>query len=286
MEWKHLDQLIASSTGTGPAVCCATTFGMAYDAANSRVVMFGGELTTLLIYADTWAIQWDQLDPAVSCDQPPARDGRHGITIQRWARPSCSVEPTPAPNFNDTWVWNGTNWTRRRLPPALTARIVRTAHDLRCGARPVDLVRTGSNPDTDTWSIGPPGEFRQRQRLPVGANTPAPCSNTLPLTFTFRVKPPLSFRSTWSRRARRPRLHAGQRRQLLRHSRRGQYLHNERHLHPTAPGLRMGAVELSVNSGGVPQLITSTPIFGVGIGAGAGLCAYYSRLIDSQRAVP
>ncbi|MEM7205429.1 MAG: hypothetical protein AAF628_34555 [Planctomycetota bacterium] len=91
-------------------------FGMAYDAARGRTVLFGGE--TRLVFpwflGDTWEWNgqaWEERTPAV---QPVARrkhamayDAKRGRTILFGGNdPLVGV-------LDDTWEWDGTTWTER-----------------------------------------------------------------------------------------------------------------------------------------------------------------------------
>ena len=85
-------------------------FGMAYDAAQNQVVLFGG-FGGISDLNDTWVwdgTNWTQLSPANS---PPARaafvmvyDAAQGQVVLFGGLNSGN-------DLNDTWVWDGTNWT-------------------------------------------------------------------------------------------------------------------------------------------------------------------------------
>ncbi|MCA8967768.1 MAG: peptidase S8, partial [Planctomycetes bacterium] len=91
---------------------------LAYDAARGRVVLFGGEQTCFGCgrLADTWewdGTNWTQRRPAVS---PSLRMG-HALTYDA-ARSRVvlfggrDVGPSGGAS-DDTWEWDGTNWTER-----------------------------------------------------------------------------------------------------------------------------------------------------------------------------
>ena len=69
--------------------------------------------------------------------------------------------------LNDTWVWNGTNWTSEATPSGLTMRIVPNSmtYDVALGQV---VLFSGLSQDVDTWAWGLPGKFRQHQRLSLG----------------------------------------------------------------------------------------------------------------------
>jgi len=85
-------------------------YGMAYDAAHSQIVMFGGVNSSGFL-ADTWVwdgANWTQKFPANS---PPARyylsmdyDTAHSQMVMFGGNNFSG-------NLADTWVWDGSNWT-------------------------------------------------------------------------------------------------------------------------------------------------------------------------------
>lgn len=92
---------------------------MAYDAARSSVVLFGGnEGSTFL--ADTWerrGTAWTKRSPAVS---PPARvgaamayDHARRVTVL-FGGQSAGGGTGDATFLKDTWEWDGTTWTERK----------------------------------------------------------------------------------------------------------------------------------------------------------------------------
>ncbi len=89
---------------------------MAYDSRRNVVVLFGGAADTSTALGDTWewnGTNWTQRTPATS---PPARyaagmayDSNRGVTMLFGG---ISSPASPAV-LNDTWEWNGSNWTQR-----------------------------------------------------------------------------------------------------------------------------------------------------------------------------
>lgn len=90
-----------------------TGHGMAYDAANDRIVMFGGNIGGVGFVNDTWLYDgttWTQVFPATS---PPARAG-HPMAYDM-ARQRTVVYggiPVGGGALSDTWEWDGQNWTQ------------------------------------------------------------------------------------------------------------------------------------------------------------------------------
>jgi hypothetical protein len=113
----------------GPSV--RDTSAMVWDADRQRIVLFGGSYNVggpTLLYQDTW-----EYDPAQQAWQgrlpatmPPARWG-HGMAFDR--RRGVTVVFGGAAQsglVNDTWEWDGTNWTScaPTTPPQARANAV------------------------------------------------------------------------------------------------------------------------------------------------------------------
>jgi uncharacterized protein (TIGR03437 family) len=91
---------------------------MAYDSVRQQVVLFGGETPAGQLMADTWVwdgINWTQKLPSAS---PDARhlssmvwDAGHGQIVLFGGIPVQHQFIFEA--LNDTWVWDGTNWTNK-----------------------------------------------------------------------------------------------------------------------------------------------------------------------------
>ena len=104
--------------------------GMVYDAARKTVVLFGGTgwVTGYLLgdLSDTWTwngTSWIQQHPMVS---PPPRHGfsmaYDGATGDVVLFGGDSGTRVPA-LLNDTWSWNGTNWSQRRQVSSPAGRV-------------------------------------------------------------------------------------------------------------------------------------------------------------------
>lgn len=101
-------------------------YGLAYDAANQQVVLFGGtEQGTNKLLNDTWlwdGSSWTLQSPALS---PPPRSlmgmAYHAGTGTVVMFGGETPGPLATPNhFGDTWVWNGKTktWTQKGAGPS------------------------------------------------------------------------------------------------------------------------------------------------------------------------
>ena len=142
-----------------PSARCA--MGMAYDEATNSTVLFGGTAgSTITTYGDTWTWQraWHQMFPATS---PSARqgagmayDGAAGNIVLFGG--STTVPISTGTSLNDTWTWDGTNWTQQfpaLSPPARAWTSM--VYDL--ATRKVVLfggnnLPGGDGPFDDTWT--------------------------------------------------------------------------------------------------------------------------------------
>jgi hypothetical protein len=99
---------------------------MAYDAASGQLILFGGVGSTGTALGDTWmwnGTNWLPLGPAVS---PPARaqanlvyDAATRCLVLFGGMEMGSGQATTV--ANDTWTWDGSNWTQEKpklTPPA------------------------------------------------------------------------------------------------------------------------------------------------------------------------
>jgi uncharacterized protein (TIGR03437 family) len=110
---------------------------MAYDAGHGQVVLFGGLDPSGNSLNDTWL--WDgnnwtqkspQNSPVARSSHAMAFDSAHGQVVLFGGGGAATL---PAPFFNDTWVWDGSNWTQespQTSPPALLyhAMVYDSAH--------------------------------------------------------------------------------------------------------------------------------------------------------------
>jgi hypothetical protein len=128
---------------------------LAFDGARARTVVFGGYGNGLL-FADTW--EWDGTNwlPGGGAHAPPARcrhtlayDSARGRTVLFGGN---SGPPSLNLPLQDTWEWDGTDWTQRATassPPA------RSGHVLAFDAARGRTVLYGSPSFAGTWEYGP-----------------------------------------------------------------------------------------------------------------------------------
>src|ERR1700733_1449233 len=136
---------------------------MAYDAAQGQVVLFGGEVSsfnssgsiTTTSLGDTWL--WDGANWTQTALQtgPPARenhamayDSTHGQVVL-FGGGHTYGDLTNENILNDTWVWDGTNWTQKfpqTSPPA--RELFAMAYDSAHG----QVVLFGGTEETDDFT--------------------------------------------------------------------------------------------------------------------------------------
>jgi hypothetical protein len=125
---------------------------LAFDRARGRTVLFGGYGNGYL--SDTW--EWDGTNwsPGGGAHAPPGRT-LHKLAYDSARGRTVLFGGVAAPNgflFQDTWEWDGTDWTLRATassPPA------RADHVLAFDAGRGRTVLFGSRSLTDTWEYGP-----------------------------------------------------------------------------------------------------------------------------------
>lgn len=110
-----------------------TSTTLAYDSANTQVVMFGGKNINRSSLSDTWkypnAGSWSVLSPAASpiarYDHAMAYTSTDGYIVLFGGRSDDEVEM-----FADTWYWNNTTWQQLTLIPTITSPLARYGHSL------------------------------------------------------------------------------------------------------------------------------------------------------------
>jgi uncharacterized protein (TIGR03437 family) len=132
--------------------------GMAYDSARAQIVMFGGSNSQSLLN-DTWVwngTNWAQKLPIPSpnprSSPAMAYDPVHGQVVLFGGSASNPVGTTSV-SLNDTWTWNGTQWSAQSpatSPPALNA-LPAMAFDAAHG-QVILLLGDGFSTETWIWS--------------------------------------------------------------------------------------------------------------------------------------
>lgn len=124
---------------------------MVFDAARGKVLLFGGTTGG----GETWtydAAGWTQLTPASS---PPARE-RHAMVYDSARNVAVLFggrQPGSTTNlFNDTWEWDGTNWSPRPTTTQPTPRIdMAMAYDAARSRTVLYAGLTSGTAPNDTW---------------------------------------------------------------------------------------------------------------------------------------
>ena len=92
---------------------------MAYHAARAQVVLYAGSANTWVFAGANWTHKNPKTTPPPSCAEALAYDAVHRETVL-----ACSVTLDGGLTSSEqTWVWDGTNWTQRfpkTTPPART----------------------------------------------------------------------------------------------------------------------------------------------------------------------
>jgi uncharacterized protein (TIGR03437 family) len=126
---------------------------MAYDSAHQKVVMFGGGNNGL--FNDTWL--WDgtnwtqqtpQTSPGARANHAMAYDSSHGQVVLFGGTPGGQGN-----DLNDTWTWDGSNWTQQQPQ---TSPVARTAHIMAYDSGHAQTVLfsgadVNGRPLDDTW---------------------------------------------------------------------------------------------------------------------------------------
>ncbi len=241
---------------------------MAYDAALGEVVLFGGLDLFGQEDNDTWAwngTTWTTLSPA---HLPSAR---YGAAIAYDAALSQLIlfgGYNGTAYTNDTWEFNGTDWTLQSHSTSPSVRISENAVVYDAASSQIVLFGgfNGSDDFNDTWTWGTSQNFGNVNVCPLGQSTPAPCSITLPLTFSFAQPSTILSINVVTQGANGLDFTQANGGNCSGSIGGGSTCTMDVAFTPLAPGLRTGAVQLSVNSQGADQLATF-PIYGVGQGA-------------------
>ncbi|MGO8995935.1 MAG: hypothetical protein ACLQVI_21690 [Polyangiaceae bacterium] len=106
--------------------------GMAYDSTRNVVVLYGGIPSAGLDDSDTWewnGSSWTKMSPATNPGTRDsfamAYDSTRGVTVLFGGETCTTVtncDNWVYENLNDTWEWNGTNWTKMSPSTSPAAR--------------------------------------------------------------------------------------------------------------------------------------------------------------------
>jgi hypothetical protein len=156
---------------------------MVYDASLGEIVVFGGEGSSGYLN-DTWewnGTNWTQQSPATS----PSARYFPGATYDAAQSAAVIFGGYNGSILDDTWTWSGTNWTQ--LSPTISPS-ARFAVGMTYNAALGQIVMFGgggsSGDDNDTWGLQTPQNFGNVNVCPSGQSTPAPCNNTIALTYS------------------------------------------------------------------------------------------------------
>lgn len=103
--------------------------GMAYDARHAQTVLLGWVLSGTIGVSQTWVwdgTDWTEKNPSTS---PPARtdaamtyDAARGQVVVFGGQGVNAPNAFAVADLNDTWVWDGSNWTQKTTAAAPSAR--------------------------------------------------------------------------------------------------------------------------------------------------------------------
>jgi len=153
--------------------------GAAFDFTQASALLFGGLQTGNVNLDDTWAYDgatWTQLTPATV---PPPRWGHRMVLDSRRARIVMfgGRSPTLTATANDTWEWNGTDWTQVMTANAPSPRAFYSmAFDERRGKVVLFGTQSGSTfaGGDETWEYdGTDWALIPTPTTPPGLETPA-----------------------------------------------------------------------------------------------------------------
>lgn len=150
--WDGNDWAQANPTTSPPARCCHM---MAYDVARGVTVVFGGTVGNSTDMNDTW--EWDgtnwtlmspQTSPAGRRVAGMAYDMARGVTVMFGGQ--FGFQSTGA--TDETWEWNGSNWTQRTPQNSPAARSTCSlSYDLTRNVCVLYGGEMGPTGFTDTW---------------------------------------------------------------------------------------------------------------------------------------
>jgi len=125
---------------------------MAYDSTHSQVVLFGevdaqGKVTnqTWVWDGSNWSLKSPQNSPSARTGSAMAYDAAHGQVVL-----FGGLDTTAGKLLNDTWVWDGSDWTQKS---PLTSPPPRDGHSMAYDSTHSEVVLFGGESPTgnDTW---------------------------------------------------------------------------------------------------------------------------------------
>jgi RHS repeat-associated protein len=155
--WDGTNWTQKSPTTSPPARCC---YGLAYDAVVGQTVLFGGTPDAINFYNDTWVWNgstWTQKFPATIPTIPRFHHRLAYDTARQQTVLFGGQGPNNTPIYNDTWVWDRTNWTQQfpaTSPPGHSLPAM--AYDEARSQTVLFGGLSGTSFVNDTWVFGAP----------------------------------------------------------------------------------------------------------------------------------
>ena len=261
--WNGTTWTNVTPASPAPSPSARSDHSMVYDAALGEVVLFGGSSSGIYLN-DTWVwngTTWTNVTPSSSADSPTARDAQ-GMAYDAALGQVVMFGGSNGSYLNDTWVWSGANWTQVSSLANPQARIAPNAMTYDAADGQVVLY-SGLSPLTDTWVWEGPGNFGNVNVCPSNQTTPAPCSNTLTLTYNVSTTTTFGTPQALTQGTVGLDFTLASGGTCTGAVSPGNTCTVSVKFAPQAPGLRRGAVELFDSTG---NLLTSTPIYGNGQG--------------------
>ncbi len=259
-------------------------YSMVYDATHGQVVLFGGEDANGNYLSDTWVwdgTNWTEQSPANS---PPARYAQ-GMAYDAAQSQVVMFGGYNSSGFlNDTWVWDGTNWTQETPAASPSGRYAPNAMAYDAATGQVVLFSgLGATEVNDTWEWGLPGNFGNVNVCPSGKSTPAPCSNTLELTYNIAATTNFGTTQVVTQGAPGLDFMLGSSGSTCTGTVSPGTCTVNVTFAPLAPGLRLGAVQLFDTSG---NELASTPIYGAGQGPAVAFSPGAQTTVNTTASYP
>lgn len=153
-EWDGNSKSWTQVSSTGPGA--RSSYAMCYDAANGKVLLFGGDSGSPTSYNDTW--EWDGTNwSQLSVSGPGSRCYHcmvYHFCLNRVILYGGFMGGTQ-PYLDDTWEWDGETWTQVSTPGALKHINFDLSYDIIRGKIVLFGGRDSSNNFfNDTWEFG------------------------------------------------------------------------------------------------------------------------------------